>query len=113
MPHRYKRREHGEAPIPLTHPQQQFNSKFGSDRVLVGNYFGRMKGVFGIISTKHRCGVNSMETLIHICVALTNFLVERHPLRQIQFVSTEEGEASSSSSVEEPPMKRMQKRGKK
>ena len=81
MPYRRPRSIPGEQRTQLSAAQIEFNRKLSSDRVLVENFFSRLKGVFGILYSRHRCGVNSMETLVHICVALTNYLIERHPLR--------------------------------
>lgn len=81
MSHRRPRSVRGEQRTQLSAIQIAFNRKLPSDRILVENFFSRLKGVFGILYSRYRCGVNSMETLVHICVALTNYLIERHPLR--------------------------------
>ena len=54
-----------------------------SDRVLVENFFGRLKTTFGILSTPYRCALNSLEDVVITCICLLNAKLKTHPLRAI------------------------------
>ena len=57
-----KRPPHGE----LSQKDLETNSELHSDRVLVENFFGRLKTTFGILSIPYRCalGINGFIFLI-------------------------------------------------
>ena len=74
-----KRPPHGE----LSQKDFETNSKLHSDRVLVENFFGRLKTTFGILSNPYRCALNSLEDVVITCICLLNLKLRAHPLRAI------------------------------
>lgn len=68
----------------LSKEQADFNKKLGRDRVIVENYFGRMKKYWGILACPYRCELNSMEVLARMCVSLTNLKLIASPLRSLE-----------------------------
>jgi len=65
----------------LTEDELAFNRSLASDRMIVENYFARMKTLFGIIAEDYRGDLFDLNELIQILVALTNFHISKHPLR--------------------------------
>lgn len=58
------------------------NRKIESDRVIVENYFMRLRQRFGIMQKKFRGDrANLLHRIVAIGVALTNFYNTRHPMR--------------------------------
>lgn len=81
IPVRHRPHRKNEPVVSLSPAQSEFNRRLSPDRVLVENYYARLKRLFGILYSNYRCGLNSMETLVHTCVALNNFLISKHPMR--------------------------------
>ena len=65
----------------LTNEQKNFNGRLSSDRIIVENYFGRMKLLFGCIHVKFRSNLNLLDDLIPLLIAFTNYNIKKHPLR--------------------------------
>jgi len=66
----------------LTADQESYNKNLSSDRILVENYFGRMLSLWNIMAAKYRWGEELYDPITTWCVALTNYIVRDHPLRQ-------------------------------
>lgn len=66
---------------PLTADQRRHNRRVARRRVLVENYYGRMKRRYRIMTDKYRGERHNYELYLKLCVALTNFHVMKHPLR--------------------------------
>jgi hypothetical protein len=47
----------------------------------VENFFGRWKSLFGIVADEFRGSRGSLRKIVPITIVLTNWYVERHPLR--------------------------------
>ena len=60
----------------------QWNSRLHSDRVLVENYFGGFKCVFGIPARPHRGALNALEDIVITCICLLNMMLKTNPLRK-------------------------------
>ncbi len=65
----------------LTVEDEHWNASVASDRIIVENFFGRLTKLWGIISTKYRWMEEGYDDIFRLCVALTNFHVSFHPLR--------------------------------
>jgi transposase len=75
LPHkRQPARKLGEA-------QKEHNRKLSRDRILVENFFSRWKNIFGICYGVDRGSLKKLSAIIKVTIALTNWHVERHPLR--------------------------------
>ena len=57
------------------------NREIASDRVIVENFYGRMKLSFNIIDQVFRNDLVRFDTTFDVCVALTNFILTFKPLR--------------------------------
>jgi len=66
----------------LSAEQESYNKNLSSDRILVENYFGRMLSLWNIMAAKYRWGEELYDPITTWCVALTNYIVRDHPLRQ-------------------------------
>ena len=73
----YKKPAHGV----LNASQETFNKTLSAQRIIVENYFGRMLSLWNIMSSKYTWGEKLYDTIATVCVALTNFVVEKSPLR--------------------------------
>ena len=60
-----------------------FNRKLSSDRIIVENYFDRLGKLWGILGTKFRWSENLFDTIFAIGIALTNYHVTMHKLRDL------------------------------
>ncbi len=60
-----------------------FNRKLSSDRIIVENYFGRLGKLLGILGTKFRWSESLFDTIFAIGIALTNYHVTMHKLRDL------------------------------
>ena len=65
----------------LSQKDEETNQKLHSDRVLVENFFGRLKLVFKILDGKYRCSLDSLEHVVITCICLLNLKMKRQPLR--------------------------------
>ena len=64
----------------LSNDDKRFNRHLSHDRIIVENYFARLKVKFGILDCKFRSEIRILKDLIPILVALTNYHVDIHPL---------------------------------
>jgi hypothetical protein len=81
----------------LTEAQIDENRRIASDRILVENFFGRWKSLFGIWGVRYRGDLGLLSRIVRVTVALTSWYIGRHPLRaqvggQMQVLSDDEGE---------------------
>ena len=51
------------------------------DRVIVGNFFGRVSSLFGIIGGKYRWSRERVDTVVDFYYSLVNYHIGIHPLR--------------------------------
>ena len=66
----------------LNQQEIEINHKIESDRVLVENYFGRMKTIFAVTAGRFRGERGKFLTnILETCIALTNYNILLHPLR--------------------------------
>ena len=65
----------------LSREDEETNSKLHSDRVLVENFFGRLKTVLGILASPYRRASNSLEDVVITCICLLNLKLKSQPLR--------------------------------
>lgn len=57
------------------------NKKVSSDRIIVENYFGRLRNYWMVLGTKFRWDEQNYDAILRICIAVKNLLVKFHPLR--------------------------------
>jgi hypothetical protein len=84
---------------PLTPAEKRTNRKISRIRVLVENYFGRWKALFAIIAGEYRGDLTRLQWIVTITLGMTNWYLERHPLRRRN--TEEEEERGESSDGEE------------
>lgn len=65
----------------LSIEDENWNKMVASDRIIVENFFGRLTKLWYVIASKYRWSEESYDTIFCICVALTNFHIQLHPLR--------------------------------
>ena len=65
----------------LTFDEQRENDRISSDRVIVENFFGRLKTLWALSSDSYRWSRKKYDLVFQTCVALTNAHVRFHPLR--------------------------------
>jgi len=65
----------------LNENEKEHNRKLGHDRVIVENFFGRMKSLFGITFNEYRGDIELLKEIIPIVICLTNYHIKEHPLR--------------------------------
>ena len=66
----------------LSQDENDLNNRIESDRIIVENFFGRLKSIFGILATRFRGDKkNHLKYIIPICMSLTNYHISLHPLR--------------------------------
>ena len=74
----------------LTQEENSINNRIESDRVIVENFFGRLKSIFGILGSRFRGDKkNHLQHIISICMSLTNYYSSLHPMRQAQETNNE------------------------
>ena len=66
----------------LTREQIEVNNRIESDRVIVENYFSRLKLNFGILSKFRNDRDKYFEIVVPVCIALTNYYNTLHPMRR-------------------------------
>lgn len=74
----------------LTSQENKFNHDVESDRVIVENFFGRMRAKCGILSMKFRSDRDVLPLVAKICISLTNISTRDQPLRANELASTNE-----------------------
>ena len=68
----------------LSRQQLQFNDRIGKSRIIIENFFGRLKSKFAIIGSKFRGDHKNYENIFTLCCALVNFEIREcgHGLRK-------------------------------
>jgi transposase len=77
LPHKHP--PHGQ----LTEHQKEVNRRLFRDRILVENFFGRWKALFGICHKVYRTNLKELGKVIQLTLALTNWYIHQHPLRRV------------------------------
>ena len=67
----------------LSQKDEETNSKLHLDKVLVEDFFGRLKVMFGILASPYRCALNTLEDVVITCICLLNPKLKRQPLRSV------------------------------
>ena len=62
--------------------EKEQNLEITRDRIIVENYFGRMKTLWKIMETKYTWDEGFYDILFGICLCITNFHILKHPLRE-------------------------------
>ncbi|RQM19332.1 hypothetical protein B5M09_010794 [Aphanomyces astaci] len=65
----------------LTFEELRRNDRIASDRVIVENFFGRLKTLWGVCSDTYRWNRKTYDVVFQTCMAFTNAHVRFHPLR--------------------------------
>ena len=78
----------------LTKRQEEINDKIKEDRIIVENFFGRLKTLWGIVVNPMRMNIDLAMKIAEVCVALTNFHIKFNPLRA-EMVAEEPSESDS------------------
>ncbi|RHY71686.1 hypothetical protein DYB30_007549 [Aphanomyces astaci] len=73
----------------LTFEDLRRNDRITSDRVIVENFFGRLKTLWGVCNDTYRWNRKTYDVVFQTCMAFTNAHVRFHPLR------AEDGDANS------------------
>jgi len=81
----------------LTNDEKKHNSELSQDRIIVENFFGRMKSLFGITYQEFRGEFNFLNDIIPIVISLTNYHIHRHPLRKANSIQEDESDSDSFS----------------
>ena len=66
---------------PKLESEREFNRKIGSDQVICENFYGRNKILWNILSATFRWDLREYDTIFGVCSAITNYLLQRYPLR--------------------------------
>jgi hypothetical protein len=66
----------------LLEVQKEENRVVSRDLIIVGNFFGRRKSLFGIRQGKYRGSFSHLSRIIRITIPMTNWYIGRHPLRR-------------------------------
>lgn len=65
----------------LSISDETFNRQVSSDRIIVENFFGRLCGLWSLMSSKWRWSQTLYDDFFRAATALTNFHIKSHPLR--------------------------------
>ncbi|KAF0683493.1 hypothetical protein As57867_024385, partial [Aphanomyces stellatus] len=65
----------------LTFDQERTNDRIATDRVIVENWFERLKTLWGVCADSYRWNRQGYDVVFQTCVALTNVHVRFNPLR--------------------------------
>lgn len=57
------------------------NNKIAKNRIIIENYYGRLKTLWNITSRPYKCNHDTYDDYFDICVALTNYNIINNPLR--------------------------------
>jgi hypothetical protein len=76
LPH--KKPAHGR----LTPEQKHENQILSRDRILIENFFGRWKMLFGVCHEVYRGDLKLLSKVVRVTIAITNWYLRLHPLRQ-------------------------------
>jgi hypothetical protein len=66
----------------LSVQEEEFNQHLGTHRVIIENYYGRLKNYWKILGLGYRGSKELLKNIVYVCIALTNILVIAHPLRK-------------------------------
>jgi hypothetical protein len=66
----------------LLEVQKEENRILSCDRIIVENFFGRWKSLFGICQGKYHMSLSHRSRIIQITILMTNWYIGRHPLRR-------------------------------
>ncbi len=72
----YKKKQNKE----LNQNQAEYNKSLSSHRVICERWYGRLKGLFRIISGEYHNDRDDYEGYFKLCAALTNYHITKHPL---------------------------------
>jgi hypothetical protein len=75
LPH--KRPPHRE----LTEQQKTENRILSRDRILVENFFGPWKTLFGVCHETYRGDIKQLSKIVRVTIAIMNWYIRHHPLR--------------------------------
>jgi hypothetical protein len=92
--------------------EKQHNRALSTDRILIANFLGRWKNLFGICEGKYGESLQRLSRIIRSTILMTNLYVARYPLRQSDGDQNDERDArrvvrldaSDSSEREETPL---------
>jgi hypothetical protein len=76
----------------LTEEEKEKNRVLSHDRILVENFPGRWKSLFGICQGRYRGSLKNLRQIIRLTVIMTNWDIQRHPLRRRDDRSEESSE---------------------
>ncbi|ETV66743.1 hypothetical protein H257_16836 [Aphanomyces astaci] len=65
----------------LTMSDMEYNDNIATDRVIVENYFGRLKTLWAIVNESYKWKRENYDLYLETCVALTNCHIRFSPLR--------------------------------
>ena len=68
----------------LPHHQRAFNLRIARSRIIVENWFGRLKSLWAIMGSKFRLKNEDYEEFWYFCSSLTNFHISHYPLRDLE-----------------------------
>ena len=96
----------------LTREQLVFNQKLGEVRIIVENFFGRLKSRYEIMSSKYRGCHELYSNIFILCCALVNFeqIAIDHPLRESDSRFYQKFQTSIQIKIKEDKEKRKHKR---
>jgi len=72
-----RRRPHME----LTDQEKDFNAHLSSHRIVIENFYGRLKNYWKILGFEYRGDIEFLKDIVFVCVSLTNVLIMAYPLR--------------------------------
>ena len=73
-----RRRPH----MDLTEDERNFNLHLGTHRIIIENFYGRLKSYWKILGDEYRGDIGFLKDVVVVCVALTNILIMAYPLRR-------------------------------
>ena len=73
---------------PMKNPMNQLlclekaseSKKISSDLIITENVFGRMYSLWAVVSTRYRWKLEWYNHFMRLCIALTNYHIERNPI---------------------------------
>jgi hypothetical protein len=77
----------------LTAHQNRENQILSRDRILIENFVGRRKKLFGAGHEAYRGDLRSLSKIIRATIAMTNWYIRRHPLRRPKEERVEESDS--------------------
>jgi hypothetical protein len=67
----------------LATEQKQHNADLSADWILIENFFGRWKSLFGIVHGTYRGDLKYLRQIIRSTVSMTNWYIAKHPLDRV------------------------------